>query len=65
MHRDSDMLNEHEAAKMLGVDVTTMRGWRAKKTGPVYAKYLDRSIRYPMNELLKFAEQSLVKPETK
>jgi Helix-turn-helix domain len=61
MNQPNSMLNEHDAAKWLGVDVTTLRGWRAKKVGPVYAKYLDRSIRYPVSELMKFAEQSLVK----
>lgn len=54
------VLNEHEAADWLGLDVTTMRDWRFHRRGPVYEKYLGRAVRYPVEELLKFAERSRI-----
>jgi predicted site-specific integrase-resolvase len=54
-------VNEHEAAEFLGVNVTTLRDWRFRRVGPVYVKYLNKAVRYPSDELTKFAEGSKVK----
>jgi hypothetical protein len=54
-------VNEHAAAEFLGLDVATLRDWRFRKVGPVYVKYLSKAVRYPLDELLRFAEQSRVK----
>jgi hypothetical protein len=54
-------VNEHEAAEFLGVDVTTLRDWRFRRVGPVYVKYLTKAVRYSLDELNRFVEQSRVK----
>ena len=54
------VFNEHEAAEWLGLDVTTLRDWRFRRVGPAYRKYLNKAVRYPLDELTKFAERSRV-----
>jgi hypothetical protein len=54
-------VNEHEAAEFLGVNVTTLRDWRFRRVGPVYVKYLNKAVRYSLQELDRFVEQSRVK----
>lgn len=54
------MVTEHEAANWLGLDVTTLRDWRFRRVGPAYVKYLNKAVRYPVDELAKFAERSMV-----
>ena len=54
------VLNEHEAAEWLGLDVTTLRDWRFRRIGPVYVKYLNKAVRYPLAELANFVERSRV-----
>jgi Helix-turn-helix domain len=54
------VMNEHEAAEWLGLDVTTLRDWRFRRVGPAYLKYLNKAVRYPLAELSRFAEQSKV-----
>jgi hypothetical protein len=55
-----NVMNEHEAAAWLGLDVTTLRDWRFRRVGPTYFKYLNKSVRYPVAELTNFADQSRV-----
>jgi len=54
------VLNEHEAAEMLGVSVTALRDWRFHRVGPVYVKYLNKAVRYPLAEITNFMERSRV-----
>jgi hypothetical protein len=54
------VLNEHQAAEILGLDVTTMRDWRFRKVGPGYVKYLNKAVRYPIDEITSFLERSRV-----
>ncbi|MBU1002100.1 MAG: helix-turn-helix domain-containing protein [Proteobacteria bacterium] len=54
-----ELVNEHAAAKLLGMSVCTLRAWRLKCTGPVYCK-LGRSIRYKVADLQEFIEQGRV-----
>jgi hypothetical protein len=54
------MVNEHEAAEWLGLDVTTLRDWRFRRVGPAYVKFLNKAVRYPVDELVKFAERSMI-----
>lgn len=58
------VLNEHEAAEWLGLDVTTLRDWRFRRVGPAYLKYLNKSVRYPVAELTRFADGSRVPTQT-
>ena len=53
--------DEHAAAEYLGVTVATMRDWRFRRVGPQYVKYLNKAVRYPAAEVVKFAEQSRVR----
>jgi hypothetical protein len=52
--------DEFAAAAYLDVSVATMRDWRIRKRGPVYAKF-GKAVRYPVAELEKFAEVSRVR----
>ena len=47
--------DEFAAAEYLGLKVTTLRDWRIRKRGPVYAKF-GKAVRYPISELEKYAE---------
>ena len=51
--------DERAAAEFLGVSTGCLRDWRFARTGPVYAKF-GRCVRYPLDELEKFAQQSRV-----
>jgi hypothetical protein len=52
--------DEFAAAEYLDVSVSTMRDWRIRKRGPVYAKF-GKAVRYPVTELEKFAEAARVR----
>ena len=54
-------LNEYEAAKYMGLAVSTLRNWRWKGKGPVYHK-LSRSIRYDLEELDIWLESKRQEP---
>jgi predicted DNA-binding transcriptional regulator AlpA len=41
----SNLITEHEAAKMAGLSVSTLRAWRNQKKGFPYVR-LGKSIRY-------------------
>ena len=56
-------LNEQETAEFLGLEVASIRDWRMRKIGPVYCKF-GRAVRYPLDELLKFAERSRIQTAT-
>jgi len=51
--------DEHAAAEYLGLSVNTLRDWRTHRTGPVFARF-GRSVRYPLDELERFAEAARV-----
>jgi hypothetical protein len=50
------LVNEREAAAVLGVALQTVRNWRFLRQGPNYVKFA-HSVRYDMNELNKFVDQ--------
>ena len=52
-------MNEQETAEFLGLELATVRDWRVRKIGPVYCKF-GRAVRYPMDEILKYAQRSRV-----
>ena len=51
--------DEFVAAEFLDVSVATLRDWRIRKRGPVYAKF-GKAVRYPISELERFAEAARV-----
>jgi predicted DNA-binding transcriptional regulator AlpA len=49
------LINEHEAAQLLGLSVATLRNWRFLGAGPKYYK-LGRAVRYDRDDLRAFAK---------
>lgn len=49
-----DLLDETQAAAILGITVSTLRNWRWKGIGPRYQKIGLRLVRYPRTELATF-----------
>jgi len=56
-------LDESEAAEYLGVSLSGLRKWRARGVGPRYCRF-SRLIRYPLVELIRFAESRMVETKT-
>lgn len=46
-----DLINDREAARLLGVPVQTLRNWRHEGKGPPYRKVGQRIVRYHRAEL--------------
>jgi hypothetical protein len=55
------LLTEAEAAKKILAKAQTLRAWRHRRMGPPYLK-LTGQIRYRLDDLEKFIEQSRVVP---
>ena len=53
---ENRFVSEQPAADYLGLDVTTLRDWRFRGKGPVFARF-GRSVRYDISNLEKFAKQ--------
>jgi hypothetical protein len=53
---ETEDYKEKTAADKLNLSVFTLRNWRNIGKGPRFCKF-GRSVRYPSDELLKFAEQ--------
>jgi predicted DNA-binding transcriptional regulator AlpA len=49
------LLNEHEAAALLGVSVRTLQNWRLRGGGPPYQK-LGSAVRYSLVKLRQWIE---------
>jgi Helix-turn-helix domain len=54
----SPVVDEHGAARFLGVSVSTVRRWRWLKTGPVFRRIGGCSIRYEKSALEAFLKSS-------
>lgn len=59
---DADFLTPGAVAEMFGVEVPTVRQWRARRQGPPYVQVSPRVFRYPRAELLAFVESRSVRP---
>ncbi|OFZ55002.1 MAG: hypothetical protein A2428_03255 [Bdellovibrionales bacterium RIFOXYC1_FULL_54_43] len=58
MERDK-LLNEFEAAELLGLTVSSLRTRRARPgPNPIPYKKIGRSVRYSENELKRYLEQN-------
>jgi predicted site-specific integrase-resolvase len=55
---------ESDTAPKLGVEPATLRKWRTRGRGPVYAK-IGGKIRYKLSDVLAFIEASRVVPGEK
>ena len=51
-----DLVDEREAAAILGASVQTLRNWRWRGEGPRFRKIGLRMVRYQRNDLLAFVE---------
>lgn len=51
-----DLLDEREAAAILGASVQTLRNWRWRREGPRFHKIGSRLVRYARADLLAFIE---------
>ena len=67
MHQDltpsPQYLNESSAAKYLGVSVKSLQRWRFERRGPAYSKVGGKIVRYSIDDLNKFFDQSRVDHE--
>src|SRR5262249_12958551 len=54
-----ELMNEREAAAYLGVSVSGMRKWRARQSGPKYARF-GKIIRYRRSDLDAFVQSRIV-----
>ena len=52
----SDMLNQREAAKLIGVSPFTMNGWRHRRTGPPFIRISSRCVKYRRADVLAWLE---------
>ncbi len=55
------MLNEEQAAKILGCTVSAMRKWRLLGKGPAYCR-IGRLVRYSEADLASFLDANRVQP---
>ena len=55
-------VNEHEAARLLGVAVQTLRNWRHQRRGPAYWKAGSR-VNYLVEDLKSYREKRRIDPE--
>jgi len=69
-HEPSRYMDEKEAAQLLGLRPQTLANWRSLRRGPVYSRYAGAgggssrgSIRYRLEDLLRFAEAVRIEPE--
>lgn len=53
--RAGDLVDEKEAAGILGVKVGTIRNWRSLGQGPRFRKIGTKAIRYHRDDLAAFA----------
>ncbi len=53
------LLNEKEAAELLGQSPRTLQQWRWRATGPRYVKN-GRSVRYSLTDLQEFIDRNAV-----
>ena len=51
-----DLVDEREAAAILGAQVQTLRNWRWRNTGPRWRKVGARLVRYHRADLAAFIE---------
>jgi predicted DNA-binding transcriptional regulator AlpA len=58
------LMDERQAAKVLGLAVQTLRNWRHERRGPDYRK-LGRAVRYDLQDLHGYSEKKRIILEDK
>ena len=58
----SQVFDEKEAARVLGVAIQTLRNWRHKRKGPAYHK-IGKAVRYRMADLEAYLQECRIDPE--
>lgn len=53
------LLNEHEAAALLGYTVRALQNWRFRGGGPAFVKVSERSVRYRRRDLASWIESRI------
>ncbi|MBK9166600.1 MAG: helix-turn-helix domain-containing protein [Bryobacterales bacterium] len=53
---DKVLLNEHEAAHVLGMQVRTLQRWRCLGRGPSFVKVGGYSVRYDRRDLMTWLD---------
>ncbi|MEQ9446752.1 MAG: helix-turn-helix domain-containing protein [Rhodospirillaceae bacterium] len=53
------LLNENEAARMLGFTIRALQNWRVRGGGPQFVKLSKRSVRYRRRDLLEWINKHL------
>ena len=56
------VVNEHEAARILGLSVQTLRNWRHLRRGLAYCK-LGRSVAYRKEDIKAFQLKNRIEPQ--
>jgi hypothetical protein len=59
---ENQVIDEIEAAKILGRAVQTLRNDRHLRQGPAYIK-LGRSVRYQVKDLIDYLQRNKIDPE--
>jgi hypothetical protein len=62
---DEPLLDDAQAAAILGVAPKTLPQWRHKRKGPPYVMVGDKYIRYTPSILRKYLAERLVDPATR
>ncbi|MDD5065360.1 MAG: helix-turn-helix domain-containing protein [Phycisphaerae bacterium] len=57
------LVNEREAAELLGIKPSTLRVWRCLHTGPAYFKLHGKTIRYDRDAVSAWIESQAVTPD--
>lgn len=57
------LLNEEQAARLLGLSVRALQGWRSRRCGPPFLRLSNHTIRYIRRDLIEWMEQYRVTPE--
>ncbi len=52
---DAALLNETQAAQLLGITIRALQGWRLRGDGPLYVK-LGRLVRYRRSEIERWLD---------
>ena len=53
------LLNEHDAAQMLGFTIRALQNWRVRGGGPKFVKVSRRSVRYQRRDLLAWIQSNI------
>jgi predicted RNase H-like HicB family nuclease len=59
------LLTTQQAADMMGVTPSTLRGWRCAKTGPPFIRITQRSVKYAQEDLERYIAERRFTPSVR